>query len=268
MTLAPSHPDAQRSPAAALPRWAERLPAAGFAVVRRRVPDAADLSPGDLADATAAAYAGLFAAVGLSHPVRFWNVVPHLTAAAGDGTNRYMAFNAGRYRAFAAHYGDPATFADVVPTASAVGTAGPDLHVACLAAAAPGVNVGNPRQVLPHRYSAAYGKLPPCFARATRVGHLLLIGGTASIRGESSRHAGDLARQLVETLANLDAVLAAAGGSVADLTDLRVYHPRAADASAIRRALPPARRVEFVVADLCRPELLVEVEAVADLGAP
>ena len=34
---------------------------------------------------------------------------------------------------------------------------------------------------------------PPCFARATRLGSTLLIGGTASILGEDTRHEGDVA---------------------------------------------------------------------------
>jgi hypothetical protein len=217
-------------------------------------------------------------------PVRFWNHIPNLLRSAGDGRDRYMAFNAGRYAAFKEWFG-PANL-DSVATASGVGHRGADLVVHCLALPRAGSTVGNPRQVPPAHYSARYGSVPPCFARATRVYFdsdprrpILLVGGTAAVRGEDSTHPGDLAGQLRETFVNLAAVLAGKDIAESDplypwlaaYREIRVYYPRPHDrqeiTTAIRRNLPKVRRIEAINVDLCRRELLVEIEGLADGSA-
>jgi enamine deaminase RidA (YjgF/YER057c/UK114 family) len=150
----------------------------------------------------------------------------------------------------------------------------------------PGRPVENPRQVPAYSYSTRYGPLPPCFARATVVPDpgsacdaRLLVGGTASIVGEDSRHDSDAARQAIETFANLAHLLAAATGRPAGgvdeqgpldaFTDVRVYVVRVEDAARVRELVrsrfSPDARVEFAQADLCRRELLVEIEGLACL---
>ena len=237
----------------AVPPWAGR--AVGMRLSAARVADAATLSAAALTAAVAAAYADLLATA--RHPVRFWNFLPGINEAVDSRQTRYMAFNAGRLAAFAEHPHARAA------TASAVGWGGRDLHVHCLSADRPGTPIDNPRQVPPHRYSARYGPRPPCFARATRVGRLLMIGGTASIRGECSVH-DDLPGQVAETLTNLSAVVTAAGEAYA-MTDVRVYHRPDVDPAVVRPLLPRAWPVEWVSADMCRPELLVEIEALAEV---
>ncbi len=251
-SLAP--PDVFRLPTLAVPAWASHLPGTRLATVR--VPAAADLSAAALAAAVAAAFAELLSA-GRRHPVRFWNFLPGINDPLGDaGQTRYMAFNAGRLAAF-----DRCPAARAA-TASAVGHAGPDLHLHCLSADRPGAPVDNPRQVQPHRYSARYGRRPPCFARASRIviggRRLLLVGGTASVVGEDSVHA-DLPGQIRETLANLAAV---AGPT--PLTAVRAYHVPYVDPTQLRDMLPPTWAAELVPADVCRPELLVEIEALGE----
>src|SRR5260221_165545 len=109
----------------------------------------------------------------------------------------------------------PAAFPRALASASAVGTSRGDVVVHCLAAEAAGQPVESPRQVPAYRYSRRFGPMPPCFARATVVrprgaAPLLMVGGTASIRGEESMHETDLAAQMDETLANLASVVGAA----------------------------------------------------------
>jgi enamine deaminase RidA (YjgF/YER057c/UK114 family) len=151
--------------------------------------------------------------------------------------------------------------------------------------------VENPRQIPSYRYARRYGPRPPCFSRATLLGDArLLVGGTASILGEDSAHEGDLANQIQETLQNLASLIRAAGAhvngkanesSVEDRSELpelkqfeelRIYHPRANDAQAIQRAVAavfsPAVRIEWMAAELCRRELLVEMEGVARCSSP
>ena len=219
------------------------------------------------------------------HAVRLWNFIPGIGDEAGGSLDRYMVFNAGRFAAFDDRYGGAERFSRCVPTASAVGTDGPDLVIHCLADGRPGTPVENPRQRAAYRYSQRYGPLPPCFARATRIetpgaagdpsggGRSLLIGGTSSVVGEASIHAGHVRAQAAETYVNLDAVIRAAGGQagLASLRSLRIYHVRPGDAAtlladAADRVPHLAGRVEMVPTVLCRPDLLVEIEGVADVG--
>lgn len=277
----------------AVPAWAVELAGsagAEFALTSARVAEAVSMDAAALEARVAAAYGEIAAGLrrsAVSHPVRLWNYVPSINADMGDGRDRYMVFNAGRYRAFAEWYGGNGAFDRDVATASGVGHDGRDLVIHCLAARAAGVSVENPRQVAPHRYSDRYGPVPPCFARATALEGrgLILVGGTASIVGEASVHGASLAKQLEETLTNLASVVSAAdakvgGGAVRELgqddllaryRELRVYYPRAEDAGAIertvRRAFAKGCRIEMVRAGLCRAELLVEIEGVAGLNA-
>ena len=219
---------------------------------------------------------------GTVHPVRFWAFVPDIHARLEPDLDRYMVFNAARFAAYSAWYGGREAFPRALPTASAVGTFGQDLVLHCLAADTPGRPVENPRQVPAYRYSRRFGPLPPCFARATLVARpaqraLLLVGGTASIRGEASMHESDLGAQMDETLANLASVAEAACGTsgtsdgpaaLAGYRHLRAYHRREGDRaeveSRMREAFPGLDRLELLSAELCRPELLVEVEGVAE----
>src|SRR5687768_14974789 len=86
------------------------------------------------------------------HPVRFWAFVPGIHEPLGAGLDRYMAFNAGRYGAFAARFGRAPSFTKSIPTGSAVGVEGDRLLLHCVAADEPGVPVENPRQISAYHY--------------------------------------------------------------------------------------------------------------------
>ena len=233
------------------------------------IPQAASLSGPALSDAVAAAYrqlASTLAGVG-RYPIRIWNFVPDIQAPLADG-DRYMAFNAGRYMAYAEWFGSIERLTSV-PTASAVGTTEDSLSIHVLAAEAPGAPVENPRQIPAYRYSRRYGTRPPCFARATKWNGTLLIGGTASIIGEDSMGGDDIEAQTRETLENLAALIRHAGArsspaALDHIIDLRVHvsepdhAPRVA--ALLGEVVPGCATVEFVVAKLCRRELLVEIE--------
>lgn len=249
----------------------------GAAIASTIVRAAASLDADALRVAVADAYGRLFAALDSTPAaavVRVWNFVPGILAPLGDvGCDRYMSFNAGRHDAMARRYGDQ--LQRLVPAASAVGHDGTDLTIHALALPRPGVAIENPRQTPAYRYSARFGPLPPCFARATLAelpgGTRLLVSGTAAIRGEMTWHADDFAGQLALTLDNLRGVVASAGTMAADPLDrfesLRAYHPPTADLRAVRRSMT-SLRVELVpVADLCRPDLLIEIEGVANVDA-
>jgi chorismate lyase / 3-hydroxybenzoate synthase len=247
--------------------------------ITTRIPAAAALTAADLSEQVMRRYTAIMALLPAlaSDPIRFWNYVPGIVDAVESGMDRYMAFNRGRFAAYAAHRGNVERFGRVLPAASAVGITGRDLVVDCLASATAGTPLENPRQISSWRYSRRYGPKPPCFARGTMTTlngrRVLLLGGTASIVGEESRHPGDLDAQVREVLTNMTALIGRAVGSEREaldrLTDLRIYVVHAEHAGivegAIREACPRAMRVETVVARVCRPELLVEVEGVANV---
>jgi chorismate lyase/3-hydroxybenzoate synthase len=249
----------------------------------RTVPGAGRLAPDALQRSVAGAYAELGGAIAATRTsaLRLWNYLPDPHDRMGPALDRYMVFNAGRHDGYR-HWFDAGSFERSLPTATAVGVAGDDLVVQCLASDAAGHAVQNARQRPPWQYSSRYGPVPPTFSRGTvaLVGgrRLVLIGGTASIVGEDSVHIGDPAAQLEETLRNLASVIAEAADageslphSLARLAEMRVYVAREADAPAIyatlRERCAGAARIEMTVAHLCRPELLVEIEGIAELNA-
>jgi hypothetical protein len=243
---------------------------AGFRLASVRVSEARGLTREAFQEATARAYRQIrseLTAAGAVHPVRLWNHIPGIHEPLGDGLDRYMVFNAGRYEALSDWFGGDQAFDTRVASASGVGHQGRDLVIHCLASDRAGQAMHNPRQTAPYRYSRRFGPLPPCFARATRIHDgrkpLLLVGGTASILGEESVHLSDLARQTEETLINLAALAPLAG-----YRHVRVYFPDPQRLDELRRlldgAFPAADRIEWVRADLCRSELLVEIEGIAE----
>ncbi len=224
------------------------------------------------------------------HPVRFWNQIPGIHTQMGDGINRYMAFNSARFAAFHEWFGGESALHRAIATATGIGHEGQDLVIDALAADRPGLHVQNPRQRRPFSYSDRYGPFPPCFARATitscgAVGPRVLIGGTASVRGEESMHIGDLPAQTAETFCNLASLvrasMAASCGVVSESGDVeilaafesaRVYysqHRRGEDVrSLVEQYLSHLSDIEYLRADICRPELLIEIEGVARINAP
>jgi chorismate lyase/3-hydroxybenzoate synthase len=237
------------------------------------IPDATSLSAEGLSEAVAESYRSILREVRShqQHAVRMWNFVPSIHSELGTG-DRYMAFNAGRFAAFSESFDLSEDEAATIPTASAVGIDGTTLWIHVLASDEPGMAVENPRQVPAYRYSKRYGLRPPCFARATRFESALLIGGTASITGEDSRHVADIEAQTQETLSNLRTLIAAATGTTEEdalkaLRDARVHVTHARHAPVVRAALEEVlsgdTNLEFVEAELCRKELLVEIEGIA-----
>lgn len=217
------------------------------------------------------------------YPVRVWGFLPGIHEVLDGGMSRYLAFNSGRHDAYCEWFGGTTGFAHQVPASTAVGHAGEDLFLYCLGADGPGRPTENPRQRPAFRYSTKYGPQPPCFTRATVApgDGTLLVSGTASVRGEDSVHALSLEGQLEETFVNLATIARHAckspglPGSAVDpaslFTELRAYYLLDEDASRIRSAVAArfenVRRLEMMQADLCRRELLVEIEGIARLNS-
>jgi len=210
---------------------------------------------------------------GLPHLWRVWNYLAAINEEAG-GLERYRQFNIGRQEAFI-EFARGAT--GNVPAACAIGLAGGPLSIAFLAGAQPAVPVENPRQVSAYNYPAEYGPRSPTFSRAALVypprQEILFVSGTASIVGHQTVHPGDVAGQCRESMANIAAVVEQANllcrSAAFALNELsyRVYVRHAADFPAVREILAAllGSRAEiiYVQADICRHDLLLEIEAMA-----
>lgn len=198
---------------------------------------------------------------GYPHLLRVWNHVRDLNAGAGD-EERYKRFCAGRHEAFMADgWSKPR-----LPAASGVGMREGGIAIYCVAAREPGEQIENPRQVAAYDYPRRYGRRSPSFARATVAGDFVFVSGTASVVGHETRHAGDLDAQLDETFVNLDAVLRAAGTSGTDsLRLVKVYIRRRDDyprvAARVAADLPRTRAL-YLETDICRADLLVEIDGI------
>ena len=212
-------------------------------------------------------------AAGYPHLLRAWNYVSAINEEQ-EGLERYRGFSAGRHESMLRHGYSRTTF----PAASTVGMSGSGLAVCFLAAREPGIQVENPRQMSAYDYPELYGPRSPSFSRATLMKRgssaMILVSGTASVVGHESRHEGRLVAQIEETLQNLDVVIREAAArversaSVRDLTVAKAYVRHAAHAPVVQQYLHhsmPAAAHILLHSDICRRELLVEIEGVAVL---
>ena len=212
-------------------------------------------------------------ALGYPHLLRMWNYFPHINRES-NGLERYQRFCAGRHQALAEGL---AGFPQTLPAGTAVGTMSGPLKIHFLAARQPGTHVENPRQVSAYEYPLIYGPRSPSFARASLrpsiSGSHLLIAGTASVVGHVSVHIGDPHKQTLEIMHNLNALLThteqlhgITRGQWYGQALFKVYirHPEhvAMICDILKEQLPSHNQVLYLQGDMCRSELLLEVEGI------
>jgi enamine deaminase RidA (YjgF/YER057c/UK114 family) len=241
----------------------------------------AESGPEALLRAAQLAYEEVFAVLEATqhrHLIRIWNYLPEINVAAG-GEERYRLFNAARQSAFRK---SGRAVIGSVPAACALGSpAGARLCVYFLAARHPSMTIENPRQTSAYHYPPKFGKHSPTFSRACIFGgsqHAnLFISGTASIVGHETIHHGDAEAQTRETLANIYALIDEAnrisGGERYSMNTLKlkVYVRRPEDLPTIQALLSRERSAAsplYLKADICREDLLVEIEASGEAQLP
>ena len=215
--------------------------------------------------------------LGFPFLTRVWNYLPRINAETG-GIERYRQFNVGRYEAFAAQGRTGCEGSSVdMPAACALGCRGGLVNVYFLASRRAGCPVENPRQLSAFNYPERYGPRTPLFSRAMLMQpagqRILSISGTASVVGHETRHAGDPAAQIGETIANLRALMDAAGEAAGDASErptpggrdllLKAYLRDSGYLPVVQNALTKTFRdasVAYLQADICRSDLLVEVD--------
>ncbi len=171
------------------------------------------------------------------------------------------------------------------PASTGIGTGGRGLTVGCLALQTQRDDVRlqpleNPLQTSAFNYAKRFSPKSPKFSRAmaVTVGDYVTtwVSGTASIVDSETVHLGDVVRQTEQTIDNIQNLInrenferhgvAGAGAHLRDLAKVRVYVKRPQDLDKCRavceRRFGPIPAV-YVQADVCRPDLLVEIEGVA-----
>ncbi len=210
-------------------------------------------------------------------PLKIWNYIPGINQGEGD-EELYRQFCLGRADAVLIDPGD----SPPLPAATAIGcrAAEPALQVYFLAAALPGLDVENPRQVSAWRYPRQYGPRSPLFSRGTIMrlngSQQFLISGTASVLGHQTHHENQVANQLSESLRNVHSLLdeghRLTGDSQARLDAegmLKVYIRNPSDLDLIRRTLdaeaPPEIPRIYLQGDICRENLLTEIDGIVSM---
>ena len=210
---------------------------------------------------------------------RQWNYIPGITVL-NDGSQNYQEFNDAR----SIFYGCD-NWAGGYPAATGIGTSAGGVVVEVCAIKGekcPNLPIDNPLQIAAHNYSQQVldGKVikqlsertTPKFERARLLGNTVYISGTAAIKGECSNFSPDAVEQAAETMEIMDKLTSRENipvennGTEYDI--LRIYVKRENDIPAISNYMQrhyPAALKHYLVADVCRPELLIEIEGVAHI---
>lgn len=225
-------------------------------------------------------YERMFGYVGNRFLYRMWHLLPNINAWDTELEN-YRLFCRGRAEAFNRILGEDCHRR--MPAASTVGgQRGTDPVMLFVAGRAEPRHAENPEQVPAYQYPSVYGPRSPSFARATRVpvgeGEVIFISGTASIKGSETIHPHDCAKQLETTLHNLLLIGETAGGgpdlgrSMGASRRFVIYLRKREDFPRVDeflrdRLFAPADERVFLLADICRVDLMVEIEATVFIPA-
>ncbi|HID75419.1 MAG TPA: dioxygenase [Planctomycetaceae bacterium] len=227
--------------------------------------------------------------IGFEQVIRTWLYLGDIVGMEGS-TQRYKELNRARtdfYRdiRFAEGRTAPGFRGTVYPASTGIGTDNHDIVMSCIALSAEPDRVQlmpleNPQQTSAFEYSARYSPQSPKFCRAMALTSgpcsTIFVSGTASITDSETRWVGDVERQTHQTLDNIEALIsernfrqygwAGWGATLEDLALARVYIKNQDDFAKTRAACE-SRFGEvptiYAVADVCRPELLVEIEGIA-----
>ena len=206
---------------------------------------------------------------------RQWNYIEQITSMH-DGRQNYQEFNDARSRFY-----NSTQWANGYPAATGIGTSCGGVIIEVYAIKGENVvnhAIDNPLQTSAHSYSQKVltGKsdeperTTPKFERARLVGDTVYISGTAAIKGEDSLSLDKAAEQTAETMQIIKQLVASENLPLASkesiYTLLRIYIKNSADAPEVIKFMEENFAdvpKHYLEADVCRPELLVEIEGTA-----
>jgi enamine deaminase RidA (YjgF/YER057c/UK114 family) len=210
---------------------------------------------------------------------RQWNYIQGITVL-NDGSQNYQEFNDARSIFYSSD-----VWNNGYPAATGIGTGRGGVMIefsAIKEEEVPNKPIDNPMQVAAHNYSPEVldGKVieelkertTPKFERARLLGSTIFISGTAAIKGEHSNHSTNAVEQTAETMEIMDRLVSKENIPVANNGShyrfLRVYVKNECAIPAVREFMEahyPTVCKQYLVADICRPELLVEIEGLAHI---
>lgn len=205
------------------------------------------------------------AEVGFKHMLRTWNYIPNINQGEGDN-EVYRQFSLGRYQTF----GQLNLQKNDYSAASALGHHSDQLVVYVLFSKQAGQHFENPQQTSAYQYPKNYGPTSPSFARATycKQSKLLFISGTASIVGHETQHKGDVQKQLIQSIENIERLTLSVSTATKQSYQpvfFKAYIRNIEDAPMVTKVIKqrwPEVNGLFLNADICREDLLVEIEAI------
>lgn len=229
----------------------------------------------------------ILSAEGLSihHIIRQWNYIENIAwlENVADSEQNYQVFNDVR-----ASYYDKGEFKFGYPAATGIGmdTGGVIIDFLALSDSKQ-VRIKpiiNPGQIDAHRYSelvlegSSRQKCTPKFERAKLVSigtrNYIYVSGTASILGEDTVHAGDVEKQTMTTIENINRLFSKENQEQLGLdfdvsrirfSHLRVYVKHQKDIPAVEKiceSMLNCKSSLYLESDVCREDLLVEIEGV------
>jgi enamine deaminase RidA (YjgF/YER057c/UK114 family) len=223
----------------------------------------------------------LFSLTGFSYRdiVRQWNYIEDIVGYR-EGHQNYQVFNDIRSKYYKDHFRETG-----YPAATGIGMISGGLvleYIACKNDDIRSVPLDNPEQVPAYLYDQDCleglpiheDKTTPKFERGRQLSigknEYVFISGTAAISGKKSVHPGNIERQTDLTLANIERLVSSKNLLKSKIPQgdllfdyLRIYvkeinHYKPVE-SACRKKFAEVPAV-FLVADICRKDLLVEVE--------
>ncbi len=220
--------------------------------------------------------------------IRTWLYLGGIVDAEGE-SQRYKELNRARADFYEGipflHDRMPVRDGAAYPASTGIGADHRDVVMSCIALDTDRSDIiamplENPRQTPAFGYGCHYSPKSPKFSRAMALScgsyATLFISGTASITDSETQHEGDVEGQTHETLDNIEALidgpnlrrhhLPEMSSSLERLALARVYIKRKSDypkvAAICKKRMGDVPTI-YAVADVCRPDLLVEIEGVA-----
>ena len=224
--------------------------------------------------ATEQAYSLLFEQMrswGYPYLIRTWNFFPEITGDGYGYTNNYQQFCTGRAKAYEKIRPQPQSY----PAATVIGTQHNGLYIYFIAAKKSGIGIENSQQVSAFEYPTSYSEDPPLFSRAllhrNDSQEILFVSGTASITGHSTQFEGDINRQTEVCIDNIEHLISTAINdhqfskvSLKDFSQIKIYLKNTVDINTVRthiqQILGLSSPVYYLQGDMCRSDLLVEIE--------
>lgn len=222
--------------------------------------------------------------VGIEHIVRQWNYIGNITDFE-NGNQHYQLFNNAR-----SEFYKNVNFTNGYPAATGISMSLKGIFVSVLAivptAETNVAAIDNSLQIPAFNYPESVLvegktnllKTTPKFERGKFVtnanSQIFYVSGTAAIRAEQSKYPDDAALQTKQTIENINYLISnenikrysSEKNVYLSLNSLRVYVKRSEDYTKIKaeveKAWPNVTAI-YLLAEVCRTELLVEIEGIA-----